>query len=416
LYGRRHMARIEDITLKDSLQDASADAASLFGRFEEAFGAMSESELVAAMESLQRHMLPESDGLGELAAGDFETQPLVDLEPRLASAGGGEAAADEALLARAEDAVMPLDLDLGGDLPSARPEGNVHDLDIELIAADGLGAEIVGGEGEADLVDAGPAKRPRRRVGFQFDTLTEIPKEVYREFTRDPSSITRESPTDYTILLPHNSPFLPCITTTFTHLCPELCNFLAGARRAGDAKRRRLAKQAWEEAEKRSETLWRPPPLPDDAEVPAAGASASSSTAGALPAAVGGAVVGREASPARRLPVTELALVADAPSCMGAVVTGNMDQEDQCGMGDIRVGYSGRTEKMHRFLAKEFQEKSSEVLSYKSMCKQQSKGQRELIAGCFFELLVLKTSGVIDVRQEKAQADIHISKAQRWVQ
>mmetsp|Transcript_80725 Transcript_80725/g.216907 ORF Transcript_80725/g.216907 Transcript_80725/m.216907 type:complete len:172 (-) Transcript_80725:24-539(-) len=119
---------------------------------------------------------------------------------------------------------------------------------------------------------------------------------------------------------------------------------------------------------------------------------------------------GAPATPA----LTERQLVINAPASMGAVVTGGMDEEDQSGNAAARVGYSGRTEKMHRFLAREFSEAQSPALSYEAMCKVQGAGRRELIAGCFFELLVLKTNGVIGLSQDAPKGDIRISKAKQW--
>eukprot|EP00435_Cladocopium_sp_Y103_P012622 s95_g3.t1 len=107
--------------------------------------------------------------------------------------------------------------------------------------------------------------------------------------------------------------------------------------------------------------------------------------------------------------VTETVLLENAPSSMNAVVTGAMDDEDQS--GNARLGYSGRSEKMHRFLAKEFKDTGAADLSYEEMCRNQTRGRRELIAGCFFELLVLKTNGVINLEQADPLSDIKIAKA-----
>mmetsp|Transcript_15035 Transcript_15035/g.26041 ORF Transcript_15035/g.26041 Transcript_15035/m.26041 type:complete len:275 (-) Transcript_15035:108-932(-) len=112
--------------------------------------------------------------------------------------------------------------------------------------------------------------------------------------------------------------------------------------------------------------------------------------------------------------VTETVLLENAPGSMNAVVTGNQDDEDQSGNPAARIGYSSRTEKMHRFLAKEFRDSGSQDLSYEEMCRSQTEGRRDLIAGCFFELLVLKTNGVINVQQEDPQSDIKIAKAGLW--
>eukprot|EP00927_Polykrikos_kofoidii_P033500 TRINITY_DN28329_c0_g1_i1.p1 TRINITY_DN28329_c0_g1~~TRINITY_DN28329_c0_g1_i1.p1 ORF type:complete len:818 (+),score=181.41 TRINITY_DN28329_c0_g1_i1:308-2761(+) len=107
-------------------------------------------------------------------------------------------------------------------------------------------------------------------------------------------------------------------------------------------------------------------------------------------------------------------LLQNAPTSLDAIITGNMDNEDQSGQADVRVGYSARTEKMHRFLARRFVDSRENTLSFEGMCKQQAKGRRELIAGGFFELLVLKTNGVIGLKQDEPQSDIKISKSTLW--
>ncbi|CAE8680712.1 unnamed protein product [Polarella glacialis] len=112
--------------------------------------------------------------------------------------------------------------------------------------------------------------------------------------------------------------------------------------------------------------------------------------------------------------LTEQMLLENAPSSLNSVVTGSMDDEDQSGNAAARVGYSGRTEKMHRYLAKEFKDTDEQALSYENLCRLQASGRRELIAGCFFELLVLKTNGVIGIEQDKPLSDIRISKASQW--
>ncbi|CAE7892821.1 Cdc40 [Symbiodinium microadriaticum] len=72
--------------------------------------------------------------------------------------------------------------------------------------------------------------------------------------------------------------------------------------------------------------------------------------------------------------------------------TGNQDDEDQSGNPTARIGYSGRTEKMHRFLAREFRDAGKPDLSYE----------------------VLKTNGVINVEQDDPLSDIKIAKAAQW--
>merc|ERR1712187_92788 len=110
----------------------------------------------------------------------------------------------------------------------------------------------------------------------------------------------------------------------------------------------------------------------------------------------------------------EKQLLEHAPSSLAGVITGTMDEEDQAANVEARVGYSGRTEKMHRFLAKEFTESRTKTISYEELCKTQAGGRRELIAGCFFELLVLKTNGVISLKQEDPKSDIKILKDKLW--
>merc|ERR1712187_273601 len=112
--------------------------------------------------------------------------------------------------------------------------------------------------------------------------------------------------------------------------------------------------------------------------------------------------------------VMEKQLLINAPNSLAGVVTGSMDEEDQVANTDARVGYSGRTEKMHRFLAKEFTESRTKAISYEELCKTQAAGRRELIAGCFFELLVLKTNGVISLKQDDPKSDIKILKDKLW--
>merc|ERR1719265_1143309 len=111
----------------------------------------------------------------------------------------------------------------------------------------------------------------------------------------------------------------------------------------------------------------------------------------------------------------EVALVADAPESMSSVVGRGTDDEDGENEVGERKGSSGRTEKMHRFLAKEFHGTTSTALSYGNICSGHAEGRRELIAGCFFELLVLKTNGVVSLTQRDPYADISIQKARQWL-
>jgi len=93
---------------------------------------------------------------------------------------------------------------------------------------------------------------------------------------------------------------------------------------------------------------------------------------------------------------------------MSSVVTGSMDEEELDG---TRVGFSSRTQKMESLLR---QEMRPDGLSYNGLVETQANKSRHLAAACFFELLVLKTNGVIEVSQDKPYADITITEGLRW--
>merc|ERR550519_471501 len=93
---------------------------------------------------------------------------------------------------------------------------------------------------------------------------------------------------------------------------------------------------------------------------------------------------------------------------MGSVVTGGMDEEELDG---TRVGFSSRTQKMESLLR---QEMKPNGLSYNGLVDTQAKHSRHLTAACFFELLVLKTNGIIEVSQADPYTDITISEGHRW--
>eukprot|EP00928_Gymnodinium_smaydae_P076935 TRINITY_DN6003_c0_g1_i2.p1 TRINITY_DN6003_c0_g1~~TRINITY_DN6003_c0_g1_i2.p1 ORF type:complete len:656 (-),score=142.63 TRINITY_DN6003_c0_g1_i2:71-2038(-) len=282
------------------------------------------------------------------------------------------------------------------------------------------------------LASEGGAPKRRRRTYFIFDEATEIPKDTYQKYVNDRSSITRKDIIDYTVFLPHYAPSMPQFTTTFTDLCPALVDCLLKGTEVAE-KRRRLLQEA-------------EGPMPLLAGVGgqvglSPGSVISPSLAAGLAPASGGflspalsplspeqtGLKSPLASPAdsffghgpapgsvrAELP-TEQNLLENAPVSLAGVVTGTMDQEDQSGNSEVRIGYSGRTEKMHRFLAKNFVDSKAGSLSYERMCRTHAQGRRDLVAGCFFELLVLKTNGVIGLNQDNPEADIKISKASQW--
>merc|ERR1712136_193414 len=274
---------------------------------------------------------------------------------------------------------------------------------------------------ETDTASVEHPQKRRRRVNILMDELTEIPKETYQAYVNDRSSITRKNLLDFQVLLPHNTPNMPSFTTTFTDLCPSLVQCLLLGTEVAE-KRRRSAHEAEllgrSEAVKQATNLGIGISPALTAPAPVAPPAATAPEASVLvPPASPVPPVPKEPEPVRPEPQkerVEAVHLQNAPLNMGGVITGSMDQEDQAANQAARIGYSGRTEKMHRFLAKTFQDESSDALSYQSLCKTQAAGRRELIAGCFFELLVLKTNGVITWQQEQAYSDIRIAKATSW--
>jgi len=313
-------------------------------------------------------------------------------------------------------------------------------------------------EASDKAVGDAPLVKRRRRAYFVFDDKTEIPREQYQGYVNDRASITQRSCMDYTIFLPHYAPSQPNFTTTFTDLCSALVESLQRGTEVAE-KRRRIMQEAelrghgdqfFKQAAQMAERLEPRPqveaagsteaPKPIVAPSPVIPVSPGISEPAGPPsfAAVlsplnspflevaglrspGAPPCPSPAPETPRLGVTSppirvsddepsKRLLMSAPATMGGVVTGNMDQEDQSGNAAARIGYSGRTEKMHGFLAKEFKETRSDALSYEALCRMQAAGRRELIAGCFFELLVLKTNGVISLNQDAPLADIRISK------
>lgn len=499
------MARIEDITLKDS-----KEATVPLQETDDLFGSLSQGELQEVTRLVRKRVLPKGalealESKTSIADLDFDTMPLVALsdKPQVEEA-------DDDLQLEGEGDVMPMDLEAAledeatpaaahfSPVPMAPQDVDPDDLnhvagqaamqlvpfpnpvvarqlltlgeeerqavlnffptvrreEVQMLidqAPDPLstrrgGGGGVGGRGGAQVplsydaaaVVAAPFVRPanfgtlvmsdggarkKRRTYFLADEVTEIPKETYKGYLNDRTAITNRENLEYNLLLPHNSPLLPNFTTTFSDVCKTLVEpIILGSEVA--EKRRRLYRdgefQGAPGAEKSTDAA--------DAE-DAEGLTAEQrrllrlsvgSRAEPKEATPLAPVLGPMISPERaglRSPgmleetpvVTETLLLENAPSSMNAVVTGAMDDEDQS--GNARLGYSGRSEKMHRFLAKEFKDTGAADLSYEEMCRNQTRGRRELIAGCFFELLVLKTNGVINLEQANPLSDIKIAKA-----
>jgi len=425
------MARLEDITLRTPALGMADDALlGAPGAGSELFGAISGAELENAMKELQQKGLAASTPSALLPMPDldfdrnFETQPLVPFDAGTPLMP----AAPLSPLAPLVDQDMPLDLDMGLaqddiDFSADRiPVAGAETVVGEQVVLEAVGGEQDAALGDAALVGMDSVAKRRRRGFFQYDEVTEIPKDMYQGYVNDRSHITKKNMLDYTILLPHYAPHLPNFTTTFTEVCPELSEMLRWGSEVA-LKRRRLSQIAeglgggeFSGAQPAEMPLRPSPqespfspllqPIPPSRQ----GLRSPEDAASSVPGSV---VAGNPFSPPAELP-TEQMLLANAPTSMDAVVTANMDEEDQAGNTEARVGYSGRTEKMHRFLAKEFKHTRSGALSYEKLCKAQGAGRRELIAGCFFELLVLKSNGVIGLKQDAPQSDIQISKAKLW--
>lgn len=77
----------------------------------------------------------------------------------------------------------------------------------------------------------------------------------------------------------------------------------------------------------------------------------------------------------------------------------------------IGEGLTERTKKMHKFLTNNFREK--EELNYLQMI---SGKNRKTVVGTFFELLVLKSRGIVDLKQSAPYGDILISKTDTFDQ
>lgn len=85
---------------------------------------------------------------------------------------------------------------------------------------------------------------------------------------------------------------------------------------------------------------------------------------------------------------------------------------------DVAVGTPGKpaswsvhTQRMHTFLAKNFDEAGREELSFAAMADGNS---RKVVAATFFELLVLKSKSFIEVHQDDAYGDVFVAKGKNF--
>jgi len=388
LASRKHLAPLEDITMKPATEDALAFNVRE-GITHDTFAATSEADqaaLRALTKRTNRAFL--SEALPIMAPTD-SLVPLVELpaEVRALAAGLG-----------GPDPLGPLDMDLD---PLADANIDMGGPPLE----DGEEAPLAAGAGPD-----GPFAK-RRRKAFLFDDPAEISREVYQGYMNDRSAITKKVEYDTAIFLKHHHPSMPSFMTTYTDICNSLVQGLSWGSQVADRRRSIMAAEA-SPMSSAFPGMWAEAPGPMH-EVPRMMAADPS-----------GAMVPVEAAGSWEPAPIRLDM-SDAPSHMGLIVTGAADNEDQNANTEARLGYSGRTEKMHKFLAKEFQDRSeahasssastdNSQISYQQMCRSQSGGDRGVIAGCFFELLVLRTNGVVNLKQEKPYADIRIEKARSF--
>mmetsp|Transcript_9907 Transcript_9907/g.18391 ORF Transcript_9907/g.18391 Transcript_9907/m.18391 type:complete len:195 (-) Transcript_9907:119-703(-) len=116
------------------------------------------------------------------------------------------------------------------------------------------------------------------------------------------------------------------------------------------------------------------------------------------------------ASPIEDRPVEcHASLIEDRPiECSELDMVGVTD-DSLCADATSFVGHNRRSERMHSFLLQEFANSGAGELSFQELCTLHAQGRRDTMAGCFFELLVLKTNGTIDLDQEHPDADIKIT-------
>lgn len=384
LASRKHLAPIDEITLKPLTEPDSSGLGKLP---KDTFGAISAEEKV--------NMITLGNNLKKFY---FAETAFAPLEP--------------------PQTLVPLDNITTDDEPKpvvqADPQGPLE-MDLEPVADEGdveMGAPLeapleAAPEGDLQpLAAGGAADEPafkRRKRGFMFDDPIEIPKDVYQGYINDRTSITRKDEFETSILMPHYHPIMPQFTTTYTDMCKSLIQCLAWGTQVAERQRAAAAMAEAPAGGLEFPILDPEKPLSIHAFLPAPG---DPSTA-LVPAP----------EPAVWKPPPIALDMSDAPSHMRMVVTGSMDMEDQSANTDARVGYSGRTEKMHKFLAAEFKRGEITVgdcLSYETMCRQQAAGDRGVIAGCFFELLVLRTNGVVNLQQPTPFADISIERSRSW--
>mmetsp|Transcript_46746 Transcript_46746/g.111172 ORF Transcript_46746/g.111172 Transcript_46746/m.111172 type:complete len:558 (-) Transcript_46746:57-1730(-) len=406
LRGQKFIARLEDITLREKRPHEALDAPDRSGPEDDVFGAVTGSELQAAMSELLNRLpdVPDPAALEAAMSDDeWDTQPLVTADgairiPRPAPVAhnkGHEEMADkpadpgvqEHKKEEGDDEQNPNVPDTVPQVPPPPlaglqgPEGmeRLASNLLQLAASDDEGAEVAEAEEAFGTVSEPEAKRRRKTPGFIIDAVTQIPSEVYRAHIANRSAITR---------LPKD-----CLAAQ-----TEGSQLLVAAPAGNPVSEQHgsRGKQA-----------------------------GASSLVGDQPATERGvqqvSAEVRPASPARaavfaaaeQRPAPEVSDPAaeelPVPMSMREVCM-VLQREGEEESDGTSTGYSGRTERMKQFLSREFRKTASRPLSYTSLCQSGAAGKPDLIAACFFELLVLRTNGDVGLQQETPNADIRISR------
>ncbi|CAE8741984.1 unnamed protein product, partial [Polarella glacialis] len=171
----------------------------------------------------------------------FDSMPLVSLSD-LVEAPGLDALYD------AGDDMLDLDLPPIEDddevlpLPFIPLMSPLHDFEGGADIDEPASVPVGDAQGALAPGSEAPLAKRRRKVFFVADEMTEIPNDTYRGYVDDRTGITRKSVLDYTMMLPHYSQQLPLFTTTFTDMCPSLCEGIVNGSEVSE-KRRRLAQE-----------------------------------------------------------------------------------------------------------------------------------------------------------------------------
>mmetsp|Transcript_142202 Transcript_142202/g.247873 ORF Transcript_142202/g.247873 Transcript_142202/m.247873 type:complete len:554 (-) Transcript_142202:8-1669(-) len=418
--GQKTVARLEDITLRPVL---APDEDSSCLRNLDLLGELSS----AAQQAIQALCLQLPRRAADLAPdGLFDSQPLdLDFVNEEVFAASTPPASPQAA-----DSAGMLDIDAPDEVcVPLHEEGGFLSSDVGGIPPEEEEKQTADADGTDDLIEEPQVKK--RRKAWKYDEETRISKADYQRYVGDRAKITQPSTLNPAIVLPHVVPLMPDFMTTFTDLCPALADLINNGCKEGERHFQTLVS-----LERKGHLPKVANPAPeDDSDSEAAAPSKAAPGPNSAPESLladssigsGGLRNAEHRAPAEgslplseataasaRAPPTEESLLRRAPPDMSSVLVPRPIDEDANFDARRWTGYSQRSEKMHSFLAKEFSESGARELTFEKLCESHSDGRRHAIAGCFFELLVLKTNGVIELEQEDPDANITISKATQW--